>query len=488
MQRLTKRQFLGRMMLAAGSAATTSVLAACGSAPLAPTAAPVKPAEPTKPAPAATAAVPKPAEAPKPTAAPTMAAPAAKPTAAKEPVTLRFHMRAGGEKSEPGIYVQRPQEWEQETGYKVKLEPIAGADYAPKLMALAASNTIGDITWTNETPNNFHSQFVKAKVLEPVDAFLGPHNVKKGEWFQVAVDTLTYDGKLYGLPKNSHPGAPYIYVNLKMFDEAGLKRPETYGASFEDVATWANKLSKGPKDRRDVYGLAVYVGNIIAITNGVRRFGGDVIDKDGVTSLADTEPWWEWATWHNRLINVDKVHPQAEAQGTQGIQGMFGSGKLAMFNHERGVYRATRIAVGDKFPWTTIQFPKVANPRGWGAIIATHTGTAASKHKDETFTLVYALADRRMAYITAKEEGYLTARVDNLEAIGDLANDPFLKLQYKCMEEEEVYWRPKNLRSVELETATTNHLDLLWLGKRDLDRAYLVELKKVMNDVLAKPA
>src|SRR5205823_5721507 len=97
-------------------------------------------AEPTKPAaaPAATtapaptgaaqatpaaAAATKPAEAAKPTEG---AAPAAKPAAAKPGQTVRLHMRSGGEKSEPAIYVDRPNEWEQETGNKLKLEPIPG--------------------------------------------------------------------------------------------------------------------------------------------------------------------------------------------------------------------------------------------------------------------------------------------------------------------------------------------------------------------------
>src|SRR5947207_86212 len=81
-------------------------------------------------APAAAAATKPAASAASPAAAGATAAPAkpaagasttgplitAKPPARPQPVSLRFHFRAGGDKSEPAIYVERPGEWSQETG------------------------------------------------------------------------------------------------------------------------------------------------------------------------------------------------------------------------------------------------------------------------------------------------------------------------------------------------------------------------------------
>ena len=50
------------------------------------------------------------------------------------------------------------------------------------------------------------------------------------------------------------------------------------------------------------------------------------------------------------------------------------------------------------------------------------------------------------------------------------------------------FWRAKNLRAYEIETAITNQMDLIWLGKRQLDKAFMAETKKVLDEVLAKPA
>ena len=495
MDRLTKRRFLKNLALAGGAVVAAPLLAACGSAPAA-TPAPAKATEAPKPTEVA-----KPTEAPKPTAAaakPTeapKATEAAKPTVApaakappKEIVTLRFHMRTGGEKSEPSIYQQRPDEWSQETGHKYKLEPIPGGqDYVPKLEALAASNTIGDLTWTSDVYSE-HTHFVKYNVLAPVDEFLGPYNVKKTEWFQPIVDTLTYNGKMYGLPKTGHPGDSYIWINLNAFQEAGIKEPPTYGNTFDDIVNWAVKLAKGPKDRRDVYGYYSNVGGIMPITNAIRQFGGDVVDKEGKKSLADSDQWMSWLQWNDRIINQEKVHPLADSIPSGGLESLFGSGKLAMVHTQRYFQRAARVAVGDKFKFTTIQFPRGSNPKGWAICIDTHSGTAASKYKEVTFTLLYALADRRFAYLVGKDSGYLTGRVDNLDALKELASDHFIQLQQKCVEQGEQFWRAANLRAYEFQTALTNNLDLLWLGKRKLDKSYLTDMKNALDEVLAKPA
>jgi ABC-type glycerol-3-phosphate transport system substrate-binding protein len=161
-------------------------------------------------------------------------------------------MRTGGEKSEPAIYAYRPQEWMDQTGIKIQLEPIPGdSNYFPKIQALAAGGTIGDLTWTSDVASQ-HSNLVHFNVLEPVDSYLQTYKIGKEEWFSSITDTLTYDGKMYGMPKTGHPGDAYIWINLDMFKAAGVAEPPEYGVTFDNIREWANKLSKGSKDSRDV--------------------------------------------------------------------------------------------------------------------------------------------------------------------------------------------------------------------------------------------
>lgn len=458
-----------------GSAATAAVglLAACGGAPSSP--APAKPAEPTKPA------------ASQPTSAP---AAAAKPATSKTPVKVTLHMRSGGEKSEPAIYVDRPNEWAAETGNQYELLPIPGGkDYVPKIMALAAGNTIGDSLFTGDSYSE-HTFMVRNDLIEPNDDYFSRNNIKKTEWIKAIIDTLTYQGKMYGLPKASNPAHSFINVNLKMFDEAGLKRPETYGNTFDQLADWAIKLSKGPKDKREVYGYYAALETSHPITNAVRQFGGDLVDKDGVTSLVDQEPFWNWLQWTHRLVVKEAVHPLGGVVNpgdSNALASMFAAGKLAMIHSHRAWQRPIKLAVADKFENAVIQFPVGPQSKGWVSNVDTHSVTRASKNKDVAFSLCYALADRRFAYLVAKTQGYLTGRVDNLEAIKELADDPFIKVQATNDTQQTGWWRAKNLRAYEFEAELINQLAPVWLGKREPDKSFIGELKKGLDAVLAKP-
>lgn len=496
---LTRRRFLSWSLLAGAFTGSAILVSACqGSATPAPapTSAPAAPASSAPPAPTSAPPSGTPASAPvfAPTPAVSSSAPSAdlvaKPPKAKEPITLRFHMRSGGEKSEPAIYVDRPGEWIKATGNQIKLEPIPGdVNYVPKVLTLAASGTIGDLLFTGDSYGE-HTHLVQQGIIEPIDDYLNTYKLQKSEWFKTIVDTLTFNGKMYGLPKASNPAECFVTINLQMFDQAGIQRPPVYGVSFDQIRTWANQLSKGPADKREVYGYYTNARSNQSVTNGVRQRGGDLVDSDGVHSLVDREPFQTWLEWNYQLIMKDKVHPLGGvvAQGdASAIAGMFAAGKLAMAHSHRSWQFPFKNAVKDKFEWTTIQYPRGPQAKGWVSNIDTHSMTSTSKYKDDAFTLCYALADRRFAYLVAKTQGYLTGRVDNLEAIAELAKDPFLQLQQKCTEQEDPWWQAKNLRAYEVESALVNTLDLVWLGKREPDKSFASDLKQAIDAVLAKP-
>lgn len=107
--------------------------------------------------------------------------------------------------------------------------------------------------------------------------------------------------------------------------------------------------------------------------------------------------------------------------------------------------------------------------------------------KDETFSLLYAIGDKRFAYLVGRDNGYLTGRVDNLEDLGPYAKDHFIQLEDQNAKEESAFWVPKNLRAFEVDTAMSNMPDLVWLGKRQPDKSFTNDLKKAIDDVLAKP-
>jgi multiple sugar transport system substrate-binding protein len=411
----------------------------------------------------------------------------AAPTA--EPVTLIFNMRAGGDQSEPAIYVRRPAKFlEEHPNIKIELSPIPGGEYDAKILTSASAGTLGDIIFTSDVWT-LHTRLVKLGVIAAVDDYQQAHGISKEEWLPAAVDTLTHDGKMYGMPKSSHPGESYIWLNNTLFEEAGIPLPESpYGVTHEDITAWAEALTRGSEEDREVYGIFVAAGGIQAIVNGVRQFGAYENNEEGTECLADSEEWMAWASWIKNFY--DKKLTAVEASlPSGGADALFLAGRLGMRHNQRYFYRRSREGMKEvekPFEMTIIQAPRKPNAKGWVASVDTHSATTSTKHPEEAFALSYALADQTFTRYVAEDQGYLTARVDDLETVKDMIY-PFLELQYKCMTEEEKFHQPANARGLEVQTVYVNELGKLWLGEAELSAAFMQNLKDAVDEVLDKP-
>lgn len=406
----------------------------------------------------------------------------------QEPITLLFNMRAGGDESEPAIYVRRPETFmEEHPNIKIELAPIPGNEYNAKILTSASAGTIGDVLFTSDVWT-LHSRLVKLGVIAAVDDQLETHNIAKDEWVTAAVETLIHDGTMYGLPKCAHPGEAYIWINHTIFEDAGIPIPETYGATLDDVVAWAEATARGPEDDREVYGFMPRASGIQAIVNGVRAFGTYENNEEGTACLADNEQWLAWVSWCKNFF--DKGLAAVEnALPSGGYDALFLAGRLAMHYNQRYFNRRVTVGMAEvekPFEWSAIQFPHSADAKGWVASVDTHSASTNTKYPNEAFEFIYALADQTFTHYVAEDQGYLGARVDDLETIKDITT-PFLELQYQCMTEEEKFHQPANARGSEVETIYINELSKIWLGEEELTPAFMQNMKDAVDEVLNKP-
>lgn len=406
----------------------------------------------------------------------------------QEPITLLLNMRAGGDEAEPAIYVRRPATFmEEHPNIKIELAPIPGAEYDAKILTSASAGTIADCLFTSDVWT-LHSRLSKLGVIAAVDDQLEANGISKEEWVPSAIATLTHEGTMYGLPKAAQPGDAYVWLNNALFEEAGIPIPDTYGSTPEDVAAWAEAIARGPADNREIYGIMPATGGIQAIVNGVRQFGTFENNEEGTESLADNEQWFAWAQWLKNFYDNGIAAVEASLP-TGGSAALFMAGRLGILHSQRSMYR--RVIEGLKevenpFDWTVIQFPRGADPKGWGASVDTHSVSTNTQHPDEAFQFIYALADATFTRYVAEDQGYLGARVDDLETVEDIKT-PFLELQYQCMIESERFHQPANARGKEVETVLVNELSKLWLGTEELTEAFMSNLKDAVDEVLDKP-
>jgi len=406
----------------------------------------------------------------------------------EEPITLLFNMRAGGDQGEPAIYVRRPATFmEEHPNIEIELAPIPGGEYDAKIITAASAGTIGDVIFTSDVWT-LHKRLIKLGVIAPVDEHLEANGIDKSEWIDAAVDTLTHEGTMYGLPKASHPGQAYMWINHSLFEEAGLDIPETYGASFEDVTAWAEALTQGPEDDREIYGVMYVSRGIQSIFNGARQFGTYENNEEGTECLANNDQWMQYVTWVKDLYDRNLTTVES-ALPSGGARALFFAGRLGIRHDSRSMYRRVVAAmeeVENPFEWSVIQAPRGPDPKGWVASVDTHSATTNTKHPDEAFLFSYALADETFTRYVAEDQGYLTARADDIETVEDFIY-PFLELQFQCMVEEEKFRQPANARGREVETVYNNELDKILFGEAELDAAFMQNLKEAVDEVLDKP-
>jgi ABC-type glycerol-3-phosphate transport system substrate-binding protein len=411
-----------------------------------------------------------------------------------EPIVLRLHMRAGGETSEPAIYVTRPAEFTEETGgVQVQLEPIPAEEYWAKIETLAASATLGDNMFTDEK-NWQHSRAVHFGLIQEIDDFMAAEGISHEEWLPGVIGTCIINGKTYGLPKTGHPAHAYIWLNHDMLEEAGIEVPaDKSTTTWENYREWANALAKGDPEAREVFGFHMPTNNIQMIINGIRTFGGWELTEDGTQSPVMDEGWTGFTRFAHALYQEDKVMPQAADIGTGGTLGLFAASRLPLMVNSRGTNQQVREAVGPEdgstggFRWSAIGLAEGPNFNGWGASLNTHAGTTQSPHKLESFKLTYALADARFAYLNANEIGYLVGRTNELEEIGPAAEDPFIQLQHAEYSKGVPYRIGANYRGLEWEQIIRNTTDLVYLGERQPDDAFFAELETAINELLSRP-
>lgn len=420
--------------------------------------------------------------------------PAAAPQAADdaapdaEPLTITMHIHAGWEEAVPGMYVRRPQTFmEEHPNIRIEMVPIPGGEYDTKLLTLASSGTIADTMHTSDVWTQ-HTRLVKLGVLRSVDDHLEANGLSADEWLPAAIDTITHEGAIYGLPKTCHPGDAYIWINEDLFEEAGIPLPETYGNSLDDITAWAEQLAQGDENDRAVYGFIPRIVGIQGIVNGVRQFGTYENNEEGTESLADNEQWFQWAQWSKHFFDTGLAAVE-EALPSGGADALFLAGRLAMRHTQRYFYRRVNVGMEEverPFNWRVIQFPRGPEGKGWGASVDTHSVSTNCQHPDEAFTFIYAMADQTFTRYVAEDQGYLTARVDDLETVQDIIY-PFLELQYQCMLEQEPFRQPANARGLEVETVYKNELDKLWLGQAELTEAFMASVKDAVDAVMEKP-
>jgi multiple sugar transport system substrate-binding protein len=305
---------------------------------------------------------------------------------------------------------------EKEPGIKVEYRQIQFDDVVSEAMRAYSTGQAPDIIAID---NPEHALFAsRGAFLDLTDMIAKSSVIKKENYFPGPLNSVTWDGKLFGVPKATNTIA--LYYNVDMFKAKGLD-PDKPPKTWDELVDAARKLND---PANNVYGLAF---SAKANEEGTFQFlpwaqmgggGYDHINTEG--AIHGLEIW-------KTLLDEKLASPDTLTRGQWDSTGTFNSGNAAMVIS--GPWELNRMSQEAKFDWrvTLMPVPKegvepssAMGDFNW-AIFST------SKHPAEAFKALeyFASQDDKMF----KNYGQLPARSDiALPPTGDAKKDAALKV------------------------------------------------------------
>ena len=271
----------------------------------------------------------------------------------------------------------------------VKLEHTPYRGYVDKLLTRIAGRAGPDILCTEV--DLFVTFQSKGVLLDLAPYVNGNPEFDLKDFYPEIIDRFTVNNKIYCIPRDTAPFA-CVYYNKKLFDEAGVPYP-TDDWNVNDMLDKAKRLTKV-----DANGMVTQYGFYAwAWQNFVYAFGGSLVDniKNPTKCTLDSKESMAGLQFYSDLINKHKVQPSVITMSNlaMGVQGMFMTGRLAMFSS--GIWETPGLRKMKDFDWDVVMFPK--GPTGIRAFGTGGSGYCIlkdTKHPKEAFEVVKALAGK----------------------------------------------------------------------------------------------
>jgi multiple sugar transport system substrate-binding protein len=328
--RVSRRRLLRVAAIGAGASVTLPLLAACAS-PAAPTPAPAAPAAPTQPGPATQV-------------------PTAKPATDGPAVEVKVHFRQGDDATGQDTKFI-PEFNASQSRIIVRQETLPPQpEYFPKVAALHATNTIGDVVWASMA--GFRSLAYRG-VIRSIDDLVRGDQYDLSDYLPIGLSDMTWDGKLTGMPWGAHAGSPLLVYNVDMAEQAGVRIPEDI-STYDQLIEAAVKMTVVRNGQPQAFGFAPATG-ATNIFQSQRAFDGSPWDEEGKRSTMRTPEslagFKQWA----RFFEMD-LSPIPG--GDTNLNQMFSAGRIAMMQTGYTVDFAVGPAIGDQFRWDVTLMPE----------------------------------------------------------------------------------------------------------------------------------
>ena len=146
---------------------------------------------------------------------------------APKPVTLVFNHRTGQPQGDLFKSHFNARFQEQFPHITVDHTVIPSGEWQEKFIVLYSSDTPGDLIWSNQA-DQMHL-FSAAGMHKALDEFVRRDRYDLGQFYAKTIEDNRWEGKLYGLPWQSHAGLSGLYVNVDLARQHGVALPASGG-------------------------------------------------------------------------------------------------------------------------------------------------------------------------------------------------------------------------------------------------------------------
>lgn len=278
----------------------------------------------------------------------------------------------------------------------------------------------------------------------------------KDALYPVVKDALTVNGTMYAAARDVTPKV--MYLNTKMFEDAGIPIPEDTWTMDEFVEI-AKQLTKGSgADAQWGYYWKNYTDQTFAM---IAAFGGKLYSEDGKASVLSTDAnTMKGIQFMYDLYNTYKVCPTA----TQAAQ--YGDNEFAPFMADKVAMQVGALSIASMFDesgtsYTVLPMPYVDGVSQTSSFVNTWVIPKTAKNPELSWRVVEFLSGREGQQI-ALDMNYGLPASTMVDTSAFEAKTPYNKYFVQALETAVPY--PTNLNGSEFQTMFQKECESLWAG------------------------
>lgn len=232
-----------------------------------------------------------------------------------------------------------------ETNLEIVFDYYPFESFTEKMISKIAAGDPSDLVLCN---GDMLSAFVEKDLILPINDYLEEAGISFDHFY--GIDEWTFDGKIMGLP--SWYGAWYFYVNVDLFEEAGIEVPRGEW-TFDQLREYAQKLTNPEK------GIWGFVNEHSSSPKHWYPLNGGAPFSDDMSTCTINSPEVVNAMqFLADMIYVDKSTPESSLYASAPADQLFGDGQAAILfggAWNTGIYRWEKDEIN--FEWDIIYPP-----------------------------------------------------------------------------------------------------------------------------------